>query len=509
MHLRPLLVLLTLCAPLAAQFGNGGNGDLSTTPFAAGANFTLTVTGGANQGFAVYYSDGPGPFPTPFGLVSLDLLSPNFNLLFDGALSPAGTASITAYVPNDPFILGLVLYLQGGVIDPGHPTGVALTRAIRADFEAQDSFTYLPPLAAARALGTGDALKDGRVLVAGGGNGTILGPVATTTTEIYQPFSRSWSAGPNLSQERSFHASATLNDGRVLISGGTTTAGVVSTTCEIFDPLTNTMSPAASMGTARCGHAATTLIDGRVLVTGGVNTFAGTAIGVILNSAANNGEVYDPVLNTWTAVSNAMASKRFAHTQTRLADGRVLVVSGISGATNILGQDIPSFTASCNIYNPVTNAFGSAASITTARAAHRATLMPNGEVFAAGGVTGSLISPIPTAINDARKYNATSNTWSSAGVMPASVALQGQVLLKNGSVHISGGGTGTLLAFSATNVCATRIGGATTFTTTNVMPDSRGFHIAVLLQDGSILLSGGGDTTGAALATNMLYMPVP
>ena len=31
----------------------------------------------------------------------------------------------------------------------------------------------------------------------------------------------------------------------------------------------------------------------------------------------------------------------------------------------------------------------------------------------------------------------------------------------------------------------------------------------VLLQDGSILISGGGDTTAAAVSTNLLYMPVP
>ena len=50
-----------------------------------------------------------------------------------------------------------------------------------------------------------------------------------------------------------------------------------------------------------------------------------------------------------------MAAKRFVHTQTRLADGRVLCVSGINGATNILGQDAPTFTATCNIYDPATN----------------------------------------------------------------------------------------------------------------------------------------------------------
>ena len=199
-------------------------------------------------------------------------------------------------------------------------------------------------------------------------------------------------------------------------------------------------------------------------MTGGTTTFAGTAIGLILNASVNTGEVYDPVTGLWSAVGNTMASKRLVHTQTRLADGRVLCVSGINGATNILGQDAPTFTATCNIYDPATNLFGAAASIPTARAAHRATLMGNGEVFVGGGVFSSLF--IPTATNDARKYSVTGNSWTSAGLLPQSIALQGQVLMKNGLLHISGGGTGTLLAFSATNVCETRVAGGATFTPT-------------------------------------------
>lgn len=510
MHLRFVLAVLAVCAlPLTAQSGNGGNGDLDTTPMAINANFTLSVSGGANQGFGVWVSDAPASIPTPFGVVSIDVTSPGFALVLSGSLSPAGAASVTIAVPNDPNLLPLVLYIQGAVVDPGHPSGFAITRAIRIDFENPDSFISLPPLAAARALGTGDLLKDGRVLVAGGGNGTLLAPVATQTTEIYQPYSRSWSAGPNLSVQRSFHASAVLNDGRVLLSGGTSNSGVVTTTCDIFDPATNMMTPAASMGTARAGHAATTLLNGKVLVTGGVSTFTGTAIGPILNSASDTGEVYDPVANTWTPVTNVMASKRFIHTQTRLANGQVLCVSGLNGTAFIpfVGTEYPTFTASCSLYSSATNSFTAAASITTARAAHRATLMPNGEVFVAGGVFSSVF--VPTATNDARKYNPTTNTWSAAGLLPSSVALQGQVLLKNGTCHMSGGGTGTLLAFTATNVCGTRVGGATTVTPTTVMPDSRGFHLAVLMHDGSILISGGGDSTGAAVATNLLYTPTP
>jgi hypothetical protein len=511
MHLRSVLVfLLGLCTlPLAAQASSGGNGDLDATPMAINANFTLTVTGGANQGFAVYYSDATAALPTPFGMVWIDPLSPVFAPFFTGTLSPAGTAAFSVFIPNDPNLLNLVLYVQGAVTDPGQTSGIALTRAIRIDFENPDSFLALPALSQARALASGDLLKDGRVLVAGGGNGTLLGPVATPTTEFYEPYTRSWSAGPNLSIERAMHASAALADGRILITGGTSTTGTVTSSCEIFDPVTNTFSAAASMGVARAGHAATALLNGKVLVTGGTSTFAGTAIGAILNASSNGGEVYDPVTNTWAPVSNAMASKRFVHTQTRLADGRVLVVSGISGATTIpfTTTEVPTFTTSCNIYDPATNSFGSAASIPTARAAHRATLMGNGEVFVGGGVFSSLF--VPTATNDSRKYSVTGNSWTSAGLLPASIALQGQVLLKNGVLHISGGGTGTLLAFSATAVCETRVAGGATFTATAAMPDARGFHLAVRLADGSILISGGGDSSGAAVATNLLYTPTP
>jgi hypothetical protein len=133
--------------------------------------------------------------------------------------------------------------------------------------------------------------------------------------------------------------------------------------------------------------------------------------------------------------------------------------------------------------------------------------MGNGEVFVGGGVFSSAF--IPTATNDARKYAVASNTWTSAGLLPASVALQGQVLLKNGLAHISGGGTGTLLAFSATNLCATRVAGGASFTPTASMPDARGFHLAVRMHDGSVLISGGGDSSGAAIGTNLLYTPTP
>jgi hypothetical protein len=171
---------------------------------------------------------------------------------------------------------------------------------------------------------------------------------------------------------------------------------------------------------------------------------------------------------------------------------------------------VPTFSATTSLYDPNTNQFTSASSIPTARAGHRSTVMANGEVFVGGGVFSSIFTGfVPTATNDARKYDVTGNSWTSAGTMPASVALHGQVLLKNNKVHLSGGGTGTLLAFSATDICATRVQGGNTFTSTALMPGARGLHLAIRLHDGSVLISAGGDTAGAAVATNLLYTPTP
>src|SRR5207249_2858904 len=151
-----------------------------------------------------------------FGTVSLDIFSPAFGLLLSGVLPPSGSLTLTAAIPNDPALLAGVLFMQGIVTDPAHSPPIALTRALRIDFESPDSFTPLPDLAGPRALAPADLLPDGRALITGGGTGSLTSPNGANSTQIYQPFSRTWSSGPPMSIARGFHASATLADGRVL-----------------------------------------------------------------------------------------------------------------------------------------------------------------------------------------------------------------------------------------------------------------------------------------------------
>jgi hypothetical protein len=68
----------------------------------------------------------------------------------------------------------------------------------------------------------------------------------------------------------------------------------------------------------RYSHSQSTLADGRVLVCGGHDG----------RNRLADAEIYDPTTNAWTAASAPMRKQRCSHSQSTLADGRVLVCGG-------------------------------------------------------------------------------------------------------------------------------------------------------------------------------------
>lgn len=75
-----------------------------------------------------------------------------------------------------------------------------------------------------------------------------------------------------------------------------------------------------------------------------------------------------------------MAVARSRHTATLLPDGRVLVAGGLTG--NLTNN---ASTASADIYDPITGIWNSTSSMTTPRSRHTAILLTNGKVLVAGG----------------------------------------------------------------------------------------------------------------------------
>jgi len=208
-------------------------------------------------------------------------------------------------------------------------------------------------------------LLDGRVLVAGG----AVGNAATATAEIYDPATNGWTTTGAMLTRRTDHSLTLLADGRVLVAGGALTPNGVSATekAEIFDPATGVFSATSPLNHARARHAATLLADGRVLLVSGVDDAD------VLTSA----EVFDPAAGTWTDVAEALEGRE-AFTATLLPDGRVLVVGGYS-----------QNTASADVFDPILGTWQRTGDTASIRGYHTATLLLDGRVLVTGGVDES------------------------------------------------------------------------------------------------------------------------
>jgi hypothetical protein len=180
----------------------------------------------------------------------------------------------------------------------------------------------------------------------------------------------------SMTSPRADAASIRLNDGRVLICGGTSNAkvGGVLSSAELYDSNTRRFIPTGAMTVARMGQTITMLRDGRVLITGGVRNIG-------FRSELSSAEIYDPPTGTF-ATTGSMRTPREGHTATTLRDGRVLIVGGSDNGIHTLD--------SAEIYDPSSGAFMAAGHLNQPRVAHVATLLHSGKVLIAGGGRGGM-----------------------------------------------------------------------------------------------------------------------
>ena len=324
-------------------------------------------------------------------------------------------------------------------------------------------------MATARYDHTATLLTDGTVLIAGGYNSTTMS--VTSSTDIYNPTSKTFSLGIMLTAQTS-HTTTLLDNGKVLLTGGLSYGITPISNAELYDPITNSISSLPAMSTARFMHTATKLNDGRVLILGG-QTGAG-----FISSA----EMYNPATNTFTS-ANSMNGTRYGHTATLLNNGKVFIVDGLGRATEI--------------YNPITNMFSAAANLTNGRAEHTATLLADGRVLITGGISGTV------SLSTAEIYDPVTNTFSAPINMVSARTGHSAILLPNGKVLISGGRTGASYYLSSeifdpvTNA----------FSPSANMATARASHNAVMLANGKVLIAGG--TTGAMETTSAeIFDPV-
>ena len=114
-------------------------------------------------------------------------------------------------------------------------------------------------------------LKSGKVLLVGGDG--LHEDERLTTAELYDPATGRFAATGSMHVPRNTHSAVLLQDGRVLVMGGSSAgrypSAHIEASAEIYDPATGRFSMTGSMNTARHKQAAVLLSDGRVLVVGG------------------------------------------------------------------------------------------------------------------------------------------------------------------------------------------------------------------------------------------------
>ena len=119
----------------------------------------------------------------------------------------------------------------------------------------------------ARSGHTATLLQNGMVLVAGGTDSKFN---RSASAELYDPASRTWTATGSLNRARNRHTAMLLQNGMVLVAGGFDINGNRSKSAELYDPASGTWTFTGSLNTARAGHTATLLQNGKfVLVAGG------------------------------------------------------------------------------------------------------------------------------------------------------------------------------------------------------------------------------------------------
>ena len=316
----------------------------------------------------------------------------------------------------------------------------------------------------ARYAAAAAALSDGRVLVAGGIDGSGN---ATASAEVYDPSTNAWTAVAPMANARAFATAAPLSNDRVLVAGGDV-GGAPSASAEIYDGNSGTWSPAAPMEYPRAQPTATTLSDGTVWVIGGADLYPS--------------EIYDPVANSWSAsewfpsLSGAVAAP--------LTGDTVLMAGGYEVDTLSLW---PYWGTSSPSNNAGLSGYGMSAPPYMASAAPVA----NGDVLMAGG-SQSELNPSGTTSAEIYYPQLGNSTASWLTVAPMTTPRYGAVAapLPGGDVLVAGGeGTSGALA-GAEEFTPPTLTATTPLIQDETWPSSGSIHVGDYLEVNSGSLPG-------------------
>jgi uncharacterized repeat protein (TIGR01451 family) len=201
-----------------------------------------------------------------------------------------------------------------------------------------------------------------------------------------------------------------------------------------------------------------------------------------------------PSQTATTVTTASMQFPRVSHQATLLADGLVLVSGGQIG-----GAAIPQ----SELYNPTAADWSLSGNNVIPRFDHTATLLQDGRVLAAGGVS----SKSECSLNvTAETYDPTTGQWSLTRRLPSPVGTgHAAIRMQDGRVLVTGGGDRCGAVFNTAQIFNPT---SNQWSTTASMNVARQFHTIALLPDGRVLVAGGiTSSSHSAVPSAEIYDP--
>ena len=260
-----------------------------------------------------------------------------------------------------------------------------------------------------------------------------------------------------------------LPDGRLLVVGGTSSGTRGLRVAAVFDPASSGWSPTASMAQGRYYPTATTLANGDVLVVSGHDTAKAVVTIPEVRSGntwrrlttaplsipdpyypamfvAPNGKVflagfpgttrYLDVTGTgqWTVVANRIVANRTLGSAVMYAPGKILYAGG---------GDPPTASAEVIDLNQAPPRWRTVAPMAFARRQMNATILADGSVLVTGGTNGPGFNNQAGSVRYAELWNPVTEAWTTlAAENNVRTYHSAAILLPNGRVLSSGGGEG-------------------------------------------------------------------
>jgi Galactose oxidase, central domain len=467
---KSYLFVIFLATLLVEGCGGGNSTPTPPPPSPVATHFSVTVPSAASAGVAIQ--------------VTVTALSASNNSVANYSGTVHFTSSDSrAILPTDATLISgtgsVFVTLNTAAAQTVTATDTAtatITGTSSAISVSPAQFNPVGSMSTPREFHTATVLGDGKVLIAGGDEGTV----SLATAELFDPMMGNFTPTGSLTTARQKSTATSLGDGKVLVTGGLGDNGQALTTAELFDPATGTFAPTGSMATKRALHTATMLKGGKVLVTGGIQSASNT-------QTTATAELFDPATGTFS-VAGSMASPRGNHTATLLNNGMVLVAGGQGADGSVL--------TTAELFDPISGTFAATGSMGSARESFTATLLANGNVLVAGGdlalVAGGSLASAELFDPAHGVFTATGSMATARESHTATLRSDGTVLMVGGDHLVFMGGmlrpTVVPVSTLTTELYDPDTG---TFTPASDMVEARARHTATLLGDGKVLVTGG------------------